>query len=240
MERLQKILAEAGIASRRKAEQLISTGHVKVNGRVVTELGTKVTGKEEILVDDVKVNREEKVYYLLNKPRGVVTTVLDEKNRKTVVDLIDTNKRIYPVGRLDYNTTGALLLTNDGDFAQSMMHPSCEVEKVYLAKVKGILKGEHIVALKNGVMIDGKKTLPCKAKLRKVDLKNHTSMVELSIHEGHNHQVKKMIEAIGFEVEKLTRLRFGFLDVKKLKSGEYRPLTPKEVSQFYALSHRTK
>lgn len=240
MERLQKIIAASGIASRRKAEDLIREGRVKVNGIIVTELGTKVTGKEEISVDGVILSKEEKVYFLLNKPRGVVTTTDDEKKRKTVVDLIETEKRIYPVGRLDYDTTGALILTNDGDFANRLMHPSFHMDKVYLAKVKGILKGEQINALKNGVLIDGKKTEKARVKLRKVDTKKNTCMIELTIHEGHNHQVKKMFEAIGFEVEKLTRLRFGFLDVKKLKSGEYRSLTPKEVSQFYALSNQEK
>ena len=162
MERLQKVIAEAGVASRRKAEELIRAGKVKVNGVIVTQLGTKVTGKETIMVDGKVLNKEEKVYFLLNKPRSVVTTTSDDKHRKTVVDLIDTDARIYPVGRLDYDTTGALLLTNDGEFANLMMHPKNQIEKVYVAKVKGIAKAEHIIPLSEGVVIDGKKTAPAK------------------------------------------------------------------------------
>ena len=136
MERLQKVIASSGVTSRRKAEELITAGKVKVNGEVVTELGTKVTDKDRIEVDNVLISKEVKEYYLLNKPRGVVTTTSDDKGRKTVVDLIPTNARIYPVGRLDYDTTGVLLLTNDGDFANILMHPASEVEKVYMAKLK--------------------------------------------------------------------------------------------------------
>ena len=144
MERLQKVIAQSGVTSRRKAEELITAGKVRVNGEIVTELGTKVSDKDRIEVNGEILEKEVKEYYLLNKPRGVVTTTSDDKGRKTVVDLIPTNARIYPVGRLDYDTTGVLLLTNDGDFANILMHPSSEVEKVYVAKLNGIIKGEQI------------------------------------------------------------------------------------------------
>lgn len=240
MERLQKVIAEAGVASRRKAEELIQAGKVKVNGVVVTQLGTKVTGKETIMVDGKVLNKEEKVYFLLNKPRSVVTTTSDDKHRKTVVDLIDTDARIYPVGRLDYDTTGALLLTNDGEFANLMMHPKNQIEKVYVAKVKGIAKAEHIIPLSEGVVIDGKKTSPAKVKLRKVNRDSNTSMVEITIHEGRNHEVKKMFAKVGLEVIKLKRERIAFLNLKGLESGEYRRLTPKELKELYFLTHPEK
>ena len=235
MERLQKVIASSGITSRRKAEELITAGKVKVNGEVVTELGTKVTDKDRIEVDNVLIAKELKEYYLLNKPRGVVTTTSDDKGRKTVVDLIPTNARIYPVGRLDYDTTGVLLLTNDGDFANILMHPASEVEKVYMAKLKGIIKGEHINTLKEGIKLDDQVVKPPRVKLKKVDQKTNTCMVQISIHEGKNHQVKRMFEAVGFEVLKLKREREAFFDLKDLQSGEFRKLTPKEVAKVYGL-----
>lgn len=240
MERLQKVIAHAGIASRRKAEEMIQAGRVKVDSKVILELGYQVGPKQEIRVDDVVLEREENVYFLLNKPRGVVTTTHDDKNRKTVVDFIDTDKRIYPVGRLDYDTTGAILLTNDGELANYLMHPSHHIEKVYVAKVKGIVKGDTINLLKRGVLIDGVKTAKARVKLRRVDLVKETSMVELTIHEGRNHQVKNMFQAVGFDVLKLKRIRIGFLDLTGLKSGEYRPLTKKEVATFYAMMKEGK
>lgn len=235
MERLQKVIASSGITSRRKAEELITAGKVKVNGEVVTELGTKVTDKDRIEVENVLISKEVKEYYLLNKPRGVVTTTSDDKGRKTVVDLIPTNARIYPVGRLDYDTTGVLLLTNDGDFANILMHPASEVEKVYMAKLKGIIKGEHINTLKEGIKLDDQVVKPSRVKLKKVDQKTNTCMVQISIHEGKNHQVKRMFEAVGFEVLKLKREREAFFDLKDLQSGEFRKLTPKEVAKVYGL-----
>ena len=234
MERLQKVIAQSGITSRRKAEELIKEGKVKVNGVVVTELGTKVSSKDEIAVNDKIIEKEAKEYYLLNKPRGVVTTTYDDKNRKTVLDYIDTEARIYPVGRLDYDTTGALLLTNDGEFANILMHPNNQVDKVYLAKLNGIIKGEQINQLKNGVMLDDVLVKATRVKLKKVDPAKNTSMVEITIHEGKNHQVKRMFEAVGFLVAKLTRERIGVFQIKDLKSGEYRKLTPKEVQVVYS------
>ena len=234
MERLQKVIAQSGVTSRRKAEELIKEGKVKVNGVVVTELGTKVSSKDEIAVNDRIIEKEAKEYYLLNKPRGVVTTTSDDKNRKTVLDYINTEARIYPVGRLDYDTTGALLLTNDGEFANILMHPNNQVDKVYLAKLNGIIKGEQINQLKNGVMLDDVLVKATRVKLKKVDPAKNTSIVEITIHEGKNHQVKRMFEAVGFLVDKLTRERIGVFQIKDLKSGEYRKLTPKEIQVVYS------
>ena len=175
MERLQKVIAASGIASRRKAEDLITNGKVKVNGEVVTELGTKVSDKDEIEVNNEIIEKETKEYYLLNKPRGVVSTTSDEKGRKTVTDLIPTKARIYPVGRLDYDTTGVLLLTNDGDFTNILMHPNNEVDKVYMAKLKGIIKGEQINKLQDGVELDDEVVKATKVKLVTSDFKAGTS-----------------------------------------------------------------
>ncbi|MBE6150875.1 MAG: rRNA pseudouridine synthase [Firmicutes bacterium] len=236
MERLQKVIAASGVASRRKAEELILAKKVMVNGEVVSELGVKVSEKDEVVVNGVKINREEKVYYLLNKPRGVITSTNDEKGRSTVVSLINDEKRIYPVGRLDYDTTGALILTNDGEFANMMMHPSNNIDKVYVAKIKGILLPSEIMALKNGVLLDGVKTSKAKVKVKKVDKESNTSIVEITIHEGKNHQVKRMFEAVDKEVLKLKRERIAFLDLRGLNSGEYRKLSHKEVSKLYVLA----
>ena len=236
MERLQKVIAESGYTSRRKAEELIKDGKVKVNGIIIKELGTKVSSSDEIIVNDQVLTIEEKVYYLLNKPREVVTTTSDEYNRKTVIDLIDTDKRVYPVGRLDYDTTGLLILTNDGELANRLMHPSNEIDKVYIAKIEGILTPKEMMELKNGVVIDGVKTSKSRVKVRKVDKSNNTSIVEITIHEGKNHQVKRMFEAVGKEVIKLKRERIAFLDLTGLNSGEYRKLNHKEVSKLYELT----
>lgn len=233
MERLQKVIASSGITSRRKAEELIVNGKVKVNGKVVTELGTKVDSKDTIEVNNKIIEKEEKEYYLLNKPRGVITSTSDDKGRTTVVDLIDTNSRIYPVGRLDYDTTGALLLTNDGEFANILTHPKNNIDKVYLAKLNGIIKGEQINKLKDGVMLDNVLIKPSRVKLKKTDPEKNTSMVEITIHEGKNHEVKRLFESVGFLVDKLTRERIGIFNLEGLKSGEYRKLTLKEVQIVY-------
>ena len=236
MERLQKVIANSGYCSRRKAEELILEGKVFVNGSVIRELGTKVSHDDEIEVDGLSIKKDHNYeYYLLYKPRGVVTTTNDDKGRKTVVDLIDTTVRIYPVGRLDYDTTGVLLLTNDGVFANGLMHPANEIDKVYIAKVEGILSGYDVKRLKSGIMIDGRKTAKCHVKVRSVDKKKNTCIVELVIHEGRNHQVKKMIEAVGKKVIKLKRERFGIFDLSGLKASEYRRLTAKEIHVVYSM-----
>jgi len=235
MERLQKVIAESGITSRRKAEELITKGLVKVNGEVVTELGTKVSDKDEIQVNNEIIEKEVKEYYLLNKPRGVVTTTSDDKGRKTVIDIIPTKVRLYPVGRLDYDTTGVLLLTNDGEFTNVLTHPNNEIDKVYMAKLKGIIKGEQIKQLENGIKLDDTVVKASRVKLKKVDQKTNTCMVQITIHEGKNHQVKRMFDSVGFEVLKLKREKIAFFDLKNLQSGEFRKLTPKEVQKVYSL-----
>ncbi|MDD2377627.1 MAG: pseudouridine synthase [Bacilli bacterium] len=236
MERLQKVIANRGYCSRRKAEELILQKKVKVNNEVISELGVKIDENAIIEIEGQIIVKEQKEYILLNKPRGVVTTTKDDKHRKVVSDLIETDKRLYPVGRLDYDTTGALILTNDGDLTNLLLHPKNEIDKVYIAKINGILTGKAIAILKSGVIIDGVKTSRAKVKVKRVDKKNKTTIVEITIHEGKNHQIKKMFSAVGYEVLKLKREKIAFLDVTKLKSGEYRHLTIKEVKQLYNLS----
>ena len=197
-------------------------------------MGYKASYEDYIEVNGTPINKkEEKVYYLLNKPRGVVTTASDDKGRKTVVDLIKTDKRIYPVGRLDYDTTGIILLTNDGELTNLLTHPKNEVEKVYVAKIKGLITKEDLKRLCSGVVIDGFKTSKSKAKILKVDKKTNSSVVELIIHEGKNHQVKKMFDAIGYPVLKLKRESIAFLTLDGVKSGSYRELSIKEVKKLY-------
>ncbi|MBQ9318609.1 MAG: rRNA pseudouridine synthase [Bacilli bacterium] len=240
MERLQKIIAECGYCSRRKAEELIMKGKVKVNGIVISQLGYKANMNDAIEVNgELLNNKEDYVYFLLNKPRGIITSTSDEKNRKTVIDLINCDKRIYPVGRLDYDTTGVLLLTNDGNLANYLMHPSHNIEKIYVAKIEGILTKEDIISLEKGVIIDGKKTSKSKVKIIKVDKKSNVSIVKIMIHEGRNHQVKKMFNAVGYNVIKLKRESFAFLTCDGLKSGEYRMLSIKEVKMLYSLIKKT-
>ncbi|MGG5331812.1 pseudouridine synthase [Enterococcus sp. AZ163] len=231
MERLQKVIAHAGIASRRKAESLITEGRVQVNGEVVTELGTKVSKKERIEVDGVPIYQEEPVYYLFYKPRGVISAVSDDKDRKVVTDyFIGVPERIYPVGRLDYDTSGILLLTNDGDFSQRLSHPKHQVDKVYVAKVKGFADNKTLYPLTKGIMIEGRKTAPARFEILSTDRKAGTSIVELTIHEGRNHQVKNMLAAVGLPVQKLKRERYGDLTLKGLRPGEYRRLNAKEIN----------
>ena len=242
MERLQKIIAQAGICSRRKAEELIVEGRVTVNGKVITELGYKADIKDRIAVDNKPIFKKEKLVYLvLNKPRNTVATVKDDRGRKTVLDCIENvNKRIYPVGRLDYDTTGVLLLTNDGELANKLTHPSSEIDKVYIASIKGEITKEDIAQLEEGVLIDGKKTSPCKAVLNKYNKDKDKSIVELTIHEGRNHQVKKMFEAIGKEVVKLHRDTFAGISSKGLYEGQSRRLTEKEVKELRNLVTKEK
>ena len=237
MERLQKVMAQSGVASRRKSEQLILEGKVKVNGKKVTELGTKVSKKDTIEVNGVPVLQEEHVYFMLYKPRGYISAVTDDKGRETVVDLLpDVTERIFPVGRLDYDTSGLILLTNDGEFTNQLNHPRHEVDKVYVAKVKGVPTNAMLSPLKKGVKIDGRMTAPARYEILSTDRKADTAIVSLTIHEGRNHQVKKMLKEVGFPVMKLKREQYGNLTLKGLKPGQYRSLSQKEVRQLLDLS----
>ena len=233
MERLQKYLSSCGIASRRKSEELILAGKVKVNGVVVRELGTKVSDKDEVEVENMEVYRKQKEYYLLYKPEKTICSVSDDKGRVTVVDLIETNEKIFPIGRLDYDTTGLLLLTNDGELTNKLTHPKGSIEKTYIAKVSGLVTGKEIHELENGIELDGVKTKKARAKLKKMDKKNNKSYVELTITEGRNHQVKNMFAARGHKVIKLKRTNYAFFNLEGLKTGEYRRLSTKEVKQLY-------
>ena len=235
MKRLQKYISECGIASRRKAEELITSGKVSVNGEVVTTLGTKINETDVVMVNNKLIKEDLKEYYLLYKPREVISSVKDDKNRKTVCDLIKTKTRIFPVGRLDYDTTGIILLTNDGELSNILMHPSREVTKEYYAKVKGFLKKEDAVKLSSGVILNGKKTKKAVFKLDRYDKRNDVSYVKVVITEGRNHQVKDMFKLFNYDVVKLKREKYAFLDLTGLKSGEYRPLSLKEVKRLYGL-----
>lgn len=237
MERLQKVIASYGYSSRRKAEELIKKGKVMVNGEIITELGTKVEANDIISIDGVIINKDVKhEYYLLNKPRQVISSVEDKEGRITVVDLINTDARIYPIGRLDYDTTGLILLTNDGEFANMLMHPRYSVEKTYVAKINKILDKDDISALKRGVTIDGRKVNIKRFKIKKKDVTKNTSIIELTIVEGRNHIVKKIFASMHIDVIRLSRVGYGHLDLTGLKSGEYRTLTIKEIKKFYAIN----
>lgn len=240
MERLQKKIASSGYCSRRKAEELIKSGKVKVNGELITELGFKVENTDQITIDDIALEEEQKVYYILNKPRGVVSTTSDEKGRKTIVSLIDTDTRIFPIGRLDYDTTGLILLTNDGELSNLLMHPKSDIEKTYIAKINGKLLPNELMSLKKGVVIDNIKTKKAKVKIKSYDKKTDTSIIEITITEGRNHQVKKMFESVGHKVLKLKREKYAFLTLEGLSSKDYRMLTIKEVQKLYNLAKNRK
>lgn len=236
MERLQKVIAESGYCSRRKAEEYIKEGKVEVNGKIVTELGTKVSYEDEIVVNHKYIQeKEDKEYYLFYKPEKTISSVKDEKGRTTVIDYMDTKARIYPVGRLDYDTTGLLLLTNDGKLANLLTHPSTNIEKVYLAKINGILSGEELKKLKTGIEIEGRVVKLHTLKVKKINKETNTSSILLGITEGRNHIIKKLIGSLGYKVLKLKRESFAFLTLEGLKPGEYRPLSIKEVKRLYSL-----
>ena len=232
--RLQKYLADCGVASRRKCEQYILDGKVKVNGNIVTELGTKVNKNDIVEFQKKKVKiQDEKIYILLNKPIGYVTTVKDQFKRDTVLDLVKINKRIVPVGRLDMYTSGALILTNDGDFVNVLTHPKHEIKKTYNVTVAGKVIAEEVELLKKGVEIDNEYiTKPAKVKILKIDEEKNISRIQITIHEGKNRQVRKMCEAIGKKVIALHRSKIGNIDVKNLKLGTWRYLTQKEISDL--------
>ncbi len=238
MERLQKIIATRGYCSRRQAETLITSGKVKVNGIVVTELGSKFNCDVEIKINNKKLEIvKEKVYYLFNKPRLVVTTMYDPKERKTVADFFKDSKiRVYPVGRLDYDVSGALIMTNDGEFANFVMHPKYEFRKTYQALCDGKVTKQQIKNLLNGVIIDEDyKTKAIHAALLKYDDQYNESIVEITIAEGRKHHIKKMLIAADINLKKLKRTQIEFLTINDIEVGKFRSLKPHEIKQFYGI-----
>ncbi|MGD9901738.1 MAG: pseudouridine synthase [Spirochaetales bacterium] len=227
--RINKYLASCGIASRRKVEELILAGKVSINGKIVTKLATEVDeANDKVAVDGVMAKlANDKVYYLLNKPKGYISSVHDDRGRPTVLDLIDTKERIFLVGRLDYDTEGLIILTNDGDLAHRLMHPSHEIEKTYIANVKGALLESELAVLRAGVVIDGVKT--AKARVKRLKYEDGVTRLQIVIHEGRNRQIRKMFEAIGKEVVYLKRVAIGEIRLGGMSRKEYRELTPSEI-----------
>ncbi len=241
MERIQKVIAQAGVASRRKAEQMILEGRVEVNGEVLKELGYKVKRNDYICVDGKAILKENKVYYVMNKPKKSMCTSSDEFDRPTVVSMISCKERIFSVGRLDYDTSGVLILTNDGDFANMLIHPKFHLPKTYNLTINGILNGEQLKQLSQGVTLDdGIVTLPAKVKIRERDEKKNQMSLDLVIYEGRNRQIKRMMEAFGFQVTRLHRKQFGMLKVDDLSQGSYRLLKPYEVKLLKQMAQSGK
>ncbi len=234
--RLQKFMADSGIASRRKCEELILQGKVQVNGKQITELGTKINPEKDVVEFENKIiNNENKkyVYILLNKPIGYVTTSKDQFGRDTVLDLVKVKERIVPVGRLDMYTSGALILTNDGDFVNKVTHPSHEINKTYNVTVKGIVTDENVKALESGVIIDENyKTKPAIVKILKIDKEKKISRIQITIHEGKNRQIRKMCKAIDKNVLALHRARIGELTVKNIPLGKWKFLNKQEIEKL--------
>lgn len=240
MERLQKVIAKSGYCSRRKAEELIAAGRVAVNGKTITELGVKVSTEDRITVDGKPLlPEEEEIYLLMNKPRNIIVSTQDDKGRKTVIDLLPEKYRgyrLFPVGRLDYDAKGVLLITNDGDFMNHLVGPKSNVEKEYLVRLEGIPSRQDLKKLEAGIQLGDYRTLPCLAYLKKADKKANSSLAGIILKEGKYHQVKEMFAALGFPVKRLTRIRFGDLTAEGLKSGEVRELKPHEIKRFYVKS----
>ena len=233
--RLQKYLANCGIASRRKAEELIVNGKISINGKVVTELGTRINPSvDKVLYNGKEVKLEdEHVYILLNKPIGYVTTAKEQFGRDSVMDLVKVKERVVPVGRLDMYTSGALILTNDGEFVYQLTHPKHEVEKTYTVTIKGIVKNEEVEKLRKGVKIEDYITKEAKVKILKTDKEKNQSRLEITIHEGKNRQIRKMCEAIGHKVLALHRSKIAGIGVKELGLGKWRYLSKEEVNMFF-------
>lgn len=236
MERLQKAIAQAGICSRRKAEELILAGKVKVNGKVVDTPGTKVRGNDEIVVNGKEIAKESKVYYVMYKPKGTICSVKDDKDRKTVLDYAPKGERIYPIGRLDYDTSGTLLLSNDGNFTNMMIHPRYHIPKTYLVNLQGMLSQDDLNRLKHGLKTKNETYQPAKIRIRQKDYTRDRMIFEMTIYEGKNHQVKNMMEALGHSVRKLHRISFGTISADDLKPGEYRRLKPVEIKELKHLA----
>lgn len=230
--RINKYIANAGIASRRKADELIKAGKVKVNGKVMSQPGYDVADSDEVLVEGKPVqSTENKVYYAMNKPLGVITSVNDDRGRMTVVDIMsDVEERVFPVGRLDYNTSGLLLLTNDGDFANRIMHPGRRVDKTYRVRVAGNISKMKISVLRAGVRLGKFKTSP--ARVDVITWNRHSMILEVTIHEGKNRQIRRMFEAVGYPVQELERISIGNMKLGHLKQGQYRKLSRRELEYF--------
>ena len=236
-ERLQKIIASSGYTSRRKAEELILDGKVSLNGNIVKELGIKATADDIIIVNGTRILRENKKYYLFYKPEKVITSMSDEKGRKCVNDFFNNvEERVYPVGRLDYNTSGLLIMTNDGKFTNLITHPKNIINKVYIAKIKGYVRDEDIKKLRKGVKVENYITSKAGVRIIKNKNKSSNTLVEITIHEGKNRQVRKMFECLNYTVLKLKRISIEFLNLNGLKIGEYRPLTVHEVKSLINLA----
>jgi len=239
MDRLQKIIARSGVCSRRKAEELIGEGKVTVNGTVVTEMGYKASFDDIITVNGKEVFIKEFKYIIINKPRNVVSTSNDELGRETVVSILPPSYReyrLFPVGRLDYDTKVVLLLTNDGEFMNRLVGPKSSLEKEYLVRLEGIIPKLVLQKMQFGIQIDDYKTRKCRTYLSSVDKANNSSLVGIILTEGKYHQVKRMFEAVGYPVKRLTRIRFGELTTEGLKEGEFRELTPHEIKKLLVLS----
>jgi 23S rRNA pseudouridine2605 synthase len=238
MERLQKILSQAGIASRRASEQLMLDGRVTVNGRTVRELGTKADpAADDIRVDGRRIRLPERhLYFLLNKPRGYVTTRSDPQNRPTVLDLVNVREYVYPVGRLDFDSEGLLLLTNDGDLAARLTHPSQGVSRVYEARVLGVPDAHDLQRLSRGIVMEGRRTEPAQVELRPGRRDEEHATLQITIHEGRNRQVRNMCEAIGHPVDRLRRIAIGPIRDDRLKPGQWRELTADEVARLRGAS----
>lgn len=241
MERLQKIIAQSSDYSRRAAEKLIVEGKVSLNGEIVTELGTKATPGDEILVEGNVITQNDYVYYLLNKPLRVISSRSDEKGRTVITDLIDERSKVYPVGRLDYFTTGLILVTNDGALANGLMHPRYQIPKTYRAKVEGYINDFNVKHLQKGIVIDGYKTKKAQVKRLRYNEKTNSSTVEITIFEGKNLQVRKMFKEVGHPVQTLKRTKYAFfdLDTEQMPAGVSRELKVKEVQRLYNLIGET-
>lgn len=239
MERLQKVLAAAGVASRRKCEEIIAEGRVSVNGQIITAQGFKVGPDDELAVDGRKIQRAETyVYYLLNKPAGVISTVVDTHGRPTVMDLVPKEPRVYPVGRLDLDTQGILLLTNDGELTNALLHPSREIVKIYRVVAVGQVTDDALVQLASGVELEDGMTAP--AKVRRLTMTPRQTVLEITIHQGRKRQVKRMFAAVGSKVLQLERVGFAFLTLGELKRGHFRNLTGEEVARLKSIAEKRR
>jgi len=235
MERLQKVMAHAGVASRRKSEDIIAQGRVKVNGEIVTEMGFKIDPEKDVVeVDGELISKEKRVYLLLNKPEGYITTVSDPEDRATVMDLLpDLKQRVYPAGRLDYDSSGLLILSNDGELTYKLTHPKKEVDKTYFVRAKGKISSEDFKNFEEGMVIDGRKT--SEAAVENISFKDELTEFEITIHEGRNRQIRRMCSITGFPVKKLQRKAFAFLTLEGLEEGEYRYLSDQEVKKLKSI-----